>query len=368
MLLSGRGGPLVAQPFFTIGVPTYNRHDLLRETLNSILAQDFIDFEVIVGNDYTDEELSGEMIGISDPRIRYVNHPQNLREVGNMNALLDMASGRYFTWLFDDDLHEPGYLATAYQFLTDNDFPPALFSSFRQLRGENGFSPREVTLSKHRLLTGREFLREYFAGHVKIVSTSGLFDTSELKNVVGGVEELCGSTIGVYCEYLFLVRCALLGRIAYLDAPFVVMRLHSDSWSQSNLQLNKFREAGQPLVKRCADVFRNQYLAADLYSNLLGISKLHLYSFAYKSAKHEIALNKFGIGAAYRAITRLAEENAVTKRTVTEETGGEGLFTTLGFLRMLIRHSCLVFAWLLVFWMRRFRPSFMQLTRSYTPK
>ena len=49
-----------------------------------------------------------------DPRIRFVNHPTNLREVGNMNALLREATGRYFTWLFDDDLYEPGFLKAAY--------------------------------------------------------------------------------------------------------------------------------------------------------------------------------------------------------------------------------------------------------------
>jgi glycosyltransferase involved in cell wall biosynthesis len=81
------------RPFFSIGVTTYNRHELLRETLNSILAQSFTDFEVIVGNDYTQEVLTGEMLGITDPRIRFVNHPRNLREVGNMNALLEMAKG-----------------------------------------------------------------------------------------------------------------------------------------------------------------------------------------------------------------------------------------------------------------------------------
>jgi len=71
-------------PFFTIGVTTYNRPDLLKQTLTSISAQTFTDFEVIVGNDYTPESLSAENLGINDPRIRFENYPQNLGEAQNM--------------------------------------------------------------------------------------------------------------------------------------------------------------------------------------------------------------------------------------------------------------------------------------------
>ena len=68
------------KPFFSIGVTTYNRPEMLKQTLMSISAQTFSDFEVIVGNDYIQEPLSAELLGIMDPRIRFINHPQNLGE------------------------------------------------------------------------------------------------------------------------------------------------------------------------------------------------------------------------------------------------------------------------------------------------
>jgi glycosyltransferase involved in cell wall biosynthesis len=241
------GGVVKRRPFVTIGVPTYNRHDLLRQTLLSILAQSFADFEVIVGNDYTAEVLSGEMLGITDPRIRFVNHPSNLREVGNMNALLGMATGRYFTWLFDDDLYQPNFLQTAHDSLAQSGFPPAFFSSFTMLREGEAFCPASLPYRTMEVLTGREFLRRYSARQPEIVSTCGLFDTETLRRVAGGVEELCASAIGVYCEYLFLVRCALLKKIVYADAPLVLFRIHPDSWSENSSELSKYIEAGKGL-------------------------------------------------------------------------------------------------------------------------
>ncbi|QEM66791.1 glycosyltransferase family 2 protein [Geobacter sp. FeAm09] len=364
----------MARPFVTIGVPTYNRHDLLRDTLNSILSQSFTDFEVIVGNDFTAEVLTGDMLGISDPRIRFVNHPRNLREVGNMNALLALASGRYFTWLFDDDLYEPDFLATACALLTKSNFPPAFFSSCRVLRYDKllpglqnisflssakdtrtGAVQGQEMFHTMDLLTGREFLGR-FIGSLKIVSTSGLFDTAALRGIVGGVEELCDSAIGLYCEYLFLIRCGQFDRIAYTDVPFVLMRAHTGSWSESNLELDKYHEAGKELVRRCGEVLKHPGLLADYDSNLAKICKLHLVTYAYKSARLEIARKAFGPAAACRALSRLVKETAKTKSSFASAGGSDNFRTTLMFALAQIRQACLICGTLAVHWLRQFRP------------
>ena len=322
------------RPFFTIGVPTYNRHDLLRETLDSILAQGFTDFEIIVGNDYTAEVLSGAVLGLSDPRIRYVNHSRNLREVGNMNALLDLAEGRYFTWLFDDDLYEPDFLQTGHDCLVASGFPPAFFSSFRMLKVGEPFQPRKITPGAMHELTGREFLQRYSASRPEIGSTCGLFDTASLRSVVGGVEELCSSPIGIYCEYLFLVKCALLGRILYLDAPFYLYRRHAESWSESNLELDTHLAAGRELVARCSEVLRHPSLADDFTESLLKICKIHLITFAYKSARLELGQETFGVGAVVRALLRHRQESRNTRTMFADQGGDNSIRARLAFLKV----------------------------------
>lgn len=348
------------RPFFTIAVPTYNRHDLLRETLHSILAQDFADFEVIVGNDYTAEVLTGDLLCISDPRVRFVNHPLNLREVGNMNALLGLARGRYFTWLFDDDLYHPDFLARAYDSLTRTGYPPALFPSFRVLWESERFQPGGIVSCPESVFGGREFLRSYFSGRLKITSTSGLFSTCALREVVGPLEELCPSAIGLYSEFLFLARCALLERIGFMDAPLVLMRAHTGSWSESNLELDKYLEAGQNLVRRCGQVLRHPALSDDFGKNLMGICRLHLYTYAYKAAKLEIARGGFGPLAAWRAMSRLAREHAATRRTYAAEAGSSRLATRLLFLPTQAKHAVLILGTLAVHWGRTIHPGFLK--------
>jgi glycosyltransferase involved in cell wall biosynthesis len=319
---------LSSQPFFTIGVPTYNRSGLLRETIDSILAQDFSDFEVIVGNDYTSEILSGEMLGITDPRIRFVNHPVNLREVGNMNALLELADGRYFTWLFDDDLFESGYLQTAHKTLIQTGFPQALFSSYHVIDDNQKVLNSAPATGKLKQFSGVTFLTEYCAERLAIISTSGFFDTVALREKVGRVEELCDSAIGLYCEYLFLVRCAALHKIVYLDTPFVIFRAHVSSWGESNTELDKYRSAGQNLLRRCTEVLCRIDLSDTATPILLGLAKIHLISYATKLVAYETNMG----GSKYHALRQFNREADIIRTECKSQSGSWRLAEAFRFL------------------------------------
>lgn len=294
---------VTAPPFFSIGITTYNRHALLREAINSVLSQSFSDFEIIVGNDYQAEVLTCEMLGINDPRVRIINHPVNLREVGNMNALLAAATGRYFTWLFDDDLYEPGFLQTGYSALVSAHYPSVLFSAFRVLRNGQPYQPRSYVNSDVVQMTGREFIHRYRAENPYLASTCGLFDRVLLLEQVGGVLELCPSAIGVYCEYLLLAQCALLDRILYVNVPYYVFRIHEGSWSDSNDDLHRYSEAGRALLHRCSQLFCHPSLVMDYRHNILNMCHQHLVTVAYRVARCEVARKRLGLCGFWRAVT-----------------------------------------------------------------
>ena len=333
---------------------------MLRETLNSVLAQTFPDFEVIVGNDYTAEVLTGEMLGINDPRIRFVNHPRNLREVGNMNALLAMATGSYFTWLFDDDLYEPDFLQTAHDCLTERGFPPAYFPSYRILIGEEEFLPQKIEHSDIIEFTGRGFLRWYSAFQTQVFPTYGLFDTEVLKNRLGGFEELIDTAVGLYSEYFFLIKCGLLDRIIYSNAPLYVFRQHEGSWSESNVDLKNYLVAGQELICRSSEVLRNADLVEDYSENLLTVCSLHLIEFAHKSGRYvyyisENAQKKFGIRAAFSAIARHWRTSWKTRRLYLALTGDRTLHNLLAFLKVILFCNYLMLSQLSYYFYKRSR-------------
>lgn len=100
-------------PALTLGLPVYNGEHYLAEALDSVLAQTFTDFELIISdNCSTDrtEEIAREYAA-RDRRIRFVRHPINEGSAYNHNFVIREARGEFFKWLSDDDLYAPELLA-----------------------------------------------------------------------------------------------------------------------------------------------------------------------------------------------------------------------------------------------------------------
>lgn len=97
---------------FTIGIPYY-KYNFFQECLDSILAQTFDDFELIIVNDKSPFDISDEIKNLSDYRINYhVNHVNCGSEhvVDNWNKCLKHARGEYFILMGDDDVMCVNYL------------------------------------------------------------------------------------------------------------------------------------------------------------------------------------------------------------------------------------------------------------------
>lgn len=103
----------VPLPTLGIGIPVFNGENYLEETLQSLLAQTFQDFEIIVSdNASTDgtQQLCRRFASM-DRRIRYVRSDVNRGAVANFNSVFAMSRNRYFKWAPHDDLYDPTYLA-----------------------------------------------------------------------------------------------------------------------------------------------------------------------------------------------------------------------------------------------------------------
>ncbi len=96
----------------SIGVPVYNGENFLTEALDSLLAQTFPDFEIIISDNASTDTTQEICLAYAakDIRIRYHRNEQNLGAAPNFNLLVNMARGEYFKWAAHDDLLAPTYL------------------------------------------------------------------------------------------------------------------------------------------------------------------------------------------------------------------------------------------------------------------
>lgn len=276
-------------PFFSICLTTYDREELLRQTLNSLLNQTFEDFEVVIGNDNLDRPLSAEILGVNDARVRIINYPQRQGTLGNMSRLLELGRGRYITSLADDDLLAPQFLAAIHAALIKYDFPSCVFTSYELHYGSSQPDLSKQYSGQATLYSGADFLRMYLMEQVKAIGSMGMFDTEYLRRT-GGIEDVSNDGVWVYLEYMLLVRVGLLEKVAYIPAPLICYRIHEGSWGVANTDLDAYFRAGEALVLKSAEVLSEGY-AGNRAETLLLVFNLALKQLLNKTGLHDLSLD-----------------------------------------------------------------------------
>ena len=100
------------KPRVSIGLPVFNGENYLEGALDSILAQTYSDFEILISdNASTDgtEEIC-KAYAARDGRIRYFRNETNLGAIKNFNRAFELSSGEYFKWAAHDDMIAPDFL------------------------------------------------------------------------------------------------------------------------------------------------------------------------------------------------------------------------------------------------------------------
>ena len=103
-------------PEISVVIPTFNRAELLRKAVNSVLTQTDVDLEIIISDncstDHTPQVASEFQ---DDARVRYFRNERNLGMVGNwQKAVFERASADWFVLMSDDDFFtDPAYLGKA---------------------------------------------------------------------------------------------------------------------------------------------------------------------------------------------------------------------------------------------------------------
>jgi len=96
----------------SVAIPAY-KAAYLKQAIDSVLAQTFIDWELIIVNDRSPEPISEIVESYTDSRIRYYVNETNIGNddpAVNWNKSLEYARGEFFALLCDDDCYEPSFL------------------------------------------------------------------------------------------------------------------------------------------------------------------------------------------------------------------------------------------------------------------
>ena len=126
------------QPRISVVMPTYNRPALLARALDSLAAQTYRDFEVVVVNDAglpVNEVIEAARTRIA---VTFVEHERNRGRCGALNTALDAARGELVAFLDDDDIYYAHHLQTLVDALGDRPGTAVYSHAVKVVENEDG--------------------------------------------------------------------------------------------------------------------------------------------------------------------------------------------------------------------------------------
>lgn len=99
-------------PLISVALPVFNGSDYLTEAVESILAQDFADFELVIADNASTDRTSelARRFAASDQRVRVDRSASLVSQVANVNRAADLCHGEWIQFFCHDDVMAPGCL------------------------------------------------------------------------------------------------------------------------------------------------------------------------------------------------------------------------------------------------------------------
>ncbi len=153
--------------FFTVVIPLFNKSNYISNTLESVLAQTFQDFEVIVVEDCSTDASLEIVCEIQSSKIQIIEHQMNKGLSASRNTGIKNASSKYIAFLDADDVWKPDYLKTIYALIKK--FPECkLFATNYEEIYPNQLSllPTTKLINKEKESIVRDFFESNLSQHI----------------------------------------------------------------------------------------------------------------------------------------------------------------------------------------------------------
>lgn len=203
------------QPLVSVAVPTFQRPDALRRAIESILAQDYPNIEILISDNASGEETADMIAGLvrRHDNVRAIRQSENIGPTRNFEALRTLGSGAYFMFLGDDDWLDERYVSTCVGELQADDTLALVGGRAIYHRSDASTFPERRPVQVDSSLAPRRVIQ-----YLSQVEANGIFygvapmelarEVPELRNALGG-------------DLLFIANLAYLGRVRTIDGVHV---------------------------------------------------------------------------------------------------------------------------------------------------
>jgi glycosyltransferase involved in cell wall biosynthesis len=233
-------------PLFSICIPTFNRRSLLMSAIASALGQSYSNIEVIISDNASDDGTQEAVAAIGDSRIHYQRNHRNLGPSANWMKCLDLARGKYCSWLQDDDLLLTDFVASSVHALEEMDVACCIAACI--------YTPSPASL-QHATVFTTALPLDWIGGTVSRLPFSlalplSLFESSGIPPAMAfrtdtlkaEASRFSNSSFPLYNERLPLLYFAQRGGVALLPRILGIYRAHASQLSRQLLSNSRSSE------------------------------------------------------------------------------------------------------------------------------
>ncbi|MFZ7094177.1 glycosyltransferase family 2 protein [Primorskyibacter sp. 2E233] len=211
------------KPLVSLGLPVFNGEKYLPQAIDSILAQDFEEFELLIcdnaSSDRT-EEICRAYQDV-DRRVRVIRHEENIGAARNFNFTFEATEGPYFKWCACDDYLSPSYLGKVLELLKSE--PGASLSHSQTQIVDSNCDELEIFVPEFVMLPDDpvDRMMQVFRHGQRCYEVFGVMRRETLENT-----GLIGNFRGG--DNALLYRLAMLGTFEIVPEPLFHLRRHEE--------------------------------------------------------------------------------------------------------------------------------------------
>src|SRR5688572_21737331 len=139
---------MTASPLVTIGLPVYNSENYVQQSLDSLLAQTYSNFILIISDNASTDGTADicRRCAASDSRVRYYRNEINIGNPGNFNRVFRLCTTKYLKWATSDDLWAPTFLERAMEVMESDESIALCYPKSCVIEGDGPPQPYEDNL------------------------------------------------------------------------------------------------------------------------------------------------------------------------------------------------------------------------------
>lgn len=218
------------KPLISIVIPTYNRAQLLVETLDSILAQTYLNWEcIIIDDESTDNTEVAIAFYLKDNRFQYYKKPNNRPKGANAcrNYGLEVSKGKWVKWFDSDDVMLPDLLENQYNAIDNEDVSVCRILKYNFVTS-NALASNQIQ--------SQNLIEDYLTNKIAFYVSGPLWKRTFLEKQ----KFLFDETISNLDDWDFNLRMLYASpRIVFVDEALILYRIHKDSLSHEVGKLNR---------------------------------------------------------------------------------------------------------------------------------